>query len=160
VQGVSDEDAATLRELERRHLLPGTRIEVVAASDSKARSRSGSRAAGNKIPLGLAAPCSSPWLADGRQGGQGGRHRSSYAGPGRRACAARRAQSSQGGGAVAHRRASRLAGVLPFLGPAFIAAVAYVDPATSPPTWGGSQYGYMLLWVVLAANLWRCSSSR
>src|SRR3989475_7329598 len=33
VQGVSDDDAAKLRELERRHLLPGTRIEVLAASE-------------------------------------------------------------------------------------------------------------------------------
>src|SRR3982075_2105507 len=32
VQGVSDDDAGRLRELERRGLLPGTRIEVVAES--------------------------------------------------------------------------------------------------------------------------------
>src|SRR5438270_13124698 len=44
--------------------------------------------------------------------------------------------------------------VLPFLGPAFIAAVAYVDPGNFATNMaGGSQYGYMLLWVVLAANL-------
>jgi manganese transport protein len=44
--------------------------------------------------------------------------------------------------------------VLPFLGPAFIAAVAYIDPGNFATNMaGGSQYGYMLLWVVLAANL-------
>jgi manganese transport protein len=44
--------------------------------------------------------------------------------------------------------------VLPFLGPAFIAAVAYIDPGNfATDMAGGSQFGYMLLWVVLAANL-------
>lgn len=44
--------------------------------------------------------------------------------------------------------------VMPFLGPAFIAAVAYVDPGNFATNMaGGSQFGYMLLWVVLAANL-------
>src|SRR4029077_5908269 len=44
--------------------------------------------------------------------------------------------------------------VLPFLGPAFIAAVAYVDPGNFATNMaGGAQFGYMLLWVVLAANL-------
>jgi len=44
--------------------------------------------------------------------------------------------------------------VLPFLGPAFIAAVAYVDPGNFATNMaGGSQFGYTLLWVVLGANL-------
>ena len=44
--------------------------------------------------------------------------------------------------------------VLPFLGPAFIAAVAYVDPGNFASNMAsGAQFGYMLLWVVLAANL-------
>jgi manganese transport protein len=43
---------------------------------------------------------------------------------------------------------------MPFLGPAFIAAVAYIDPGNFATNMaGGSQFGYMLLWVVLAANL-------
>ncbi len=47
-----------------------------------------------------------------------------------------------------------LRAVMPFLGPAFIAAVAYVDPGNFATNMaGGSQFGYMLLWVVLAANL-------
>jgi manganese transport protein len=44
--------------------------------------------------------------------------------------------------------------VLPFLGPAFIAAVAYVDPGNFATNMaGGSEFSYTLLWVVLAANL-------
>jgi manganese transport protein len=44
--------------------------------------------------------------------------------------------------------------VLPFLGPAFVAAVAYVDPGNfATNVAAGSQFGYMLLWVVLASNL-------
>ncbi|HEY7197691.1 MAG TPA: Nramp family divalent metal transporter [Gaiellaceae bacterium] len=42
----------------------------------------------------------------------------------------------------------------PFLGPAFIAAVAYVDPGNfATNVAGGAKYGYLLLWVVLSANL-------
>ena len=44
--------------------------------------------------------------------------------------------------------------VLPFLGPAFIAAIAYVDPGNFATNMaGGAQYGYALLWVVAVANL-------
>jgi manganese transport protein len=44
--------------------------------------------------------------------------------------------------------------VWPFLGPAFIAAVAYVDPGNfATDVAGGAKYGYLLLWAVLAANL-------
>jgi manganese transport protein len=40
------------------------------------------------------------------------------------------------------------------LGPAFVAAVAYVDPGNfATNLQGGAQFGYELLWVVLAANL-------
>src|SRR5256886_4511567 len=47
-----------------------------------------------------------------------------------------------------------LRAVMPFLGPAFIAAVAYVDPGNFATNMaGGSRFGYMLLWVVLSANL-------
>jgi manganese transport protein len=47
-----------------------------------------------------------------------------------------------------------LRALLPFLGPAFVAAVAYVDPGNfATNIAGGARYGYMLLWVVLAANL-------
>ncbi len=44
--------------------------------------------------------------------------------------------------------------VLPFLGPAFVATVAYIDPGNfATNIQGGAQFGYMLVWVVLAANL-------
>ena len=47
-----------------------------------------------------------------------------------------------------------LSAVLPFLGPAFVAAVAYVDPGNfATNVAAGSQFGYMLLWVILASNL-------
>ena len=43
---------------------------------------------------------------------------------------------------------------LPFLGPAFIASVAYVDPGNfATNIQSGSQFGYMLLWVVVVSNL-------
>src|SRR3712207_3618682 len=42
----------------------------------------------------------------------------------------------------------------PFLGPAFIAAVAYVDPGNFATNISGrAQFGYLLLWVILASNL-------
>src|ERR687897_341824 len=47
-----------------------------------------------------------------------------------------------------------LARLWPFLGPAFIAAVAYVDPGNfATNISGGAQFGYLLLWVILASNL-------
>jgi manganese transport protein len=47
-----------------------------------------------------------------------------------------------------------LRALVPFMGPAFVAAVAYVDPGNfATNIAGGAQYGYMLLWVVLTANL-------
>src|SRR6201996_5903460 len=43
---------------------------------------------------------------------------------------------------------------LSMLGPAFVAAVAYVDPGNfATNLQGGAKFGYELLWVVLAANL-------
>jgi manganese transport protein len=51
-------------------------------------------------------------------------------------------------------RARGPARIWPFLGPAFIAAVAYIDPGNfATNIAGGAQFGYMLLWVVVAANL-------
>ena len=42
----------------------------------------------------------------------------------------------------------------PFLGPAFIAAVAYIDPGNfATNIAGGSRYGYTLVWVIVASNL-------
>ncbi len=43
--------------------------------------------------------------------------------------------------------------VLPLLGPAFVAAVAYVDPGNvAANLTAGARYGYLLLWVLVGAN--------
>ena len=44
--------------------------------------------------------------------------------------------------------------LLPFLGPAFIASVAYMDPGNfATNIQGGAQFGYRLLWVIVCSNL-------
>lgn len=44
--------------------------------------------------------------------------------------------------------------VLPYLGPAFIASIAYVDPGNfATNIQGGAQFGYLLLWVIVMSNL-------
>ena len=51
-------------------------------------------------------------------------------------------------------RTRGLRALLPFLGPAFIACIAYIDPGNfATNLQGGAQFGYALLWVVLMANL-------
>jgi len=48
----------------------------------------------------------------------------------------------------------RVRATLAMLGPAFVASVAYVDPGNfATNVQGGAKFGYMLLWVVLVANL-------
>jgi manganese transport protein len=48
----------------------------------------------------------------------------------------------------------KLRATLAMLGPAFVASIAYVDPGNfATNVQGGAQFGYLLLWVVLAANL-------
>ncbi|HEX2941736.1 MAG TPA: Nramp family divalent metal transporter [Rhodopila sp.] len=47
-----------------------------------------------------------------------------------------------------------VAGLLPFIGPAVVASIAYMDPGNfATNIQAGAGYGYMLLWVVLLANL-------
>lgn len=47
----------------------------------------------------------------------------------------------------------RIRATLMMLGPAFVASIAYVDPGNfATNVQGGAQFGYLLLWVVLAAN--------
>ncbi len=51
-------------------------------------------------------------------------------------------------------RRGPIARLLPFLGPAFIASIAYVDPGNfATNIAAGSSYGYTLLWVIVASNL-------
>jgi manganese transport protein len=48
----------------------------------------------------------------------------------------------------------RVTGRLMLLGPAFVAAVAYVDPGNfATNISSGAKHGYLLLWVILGANL-------
>src|SRR4029079_2988609 len=44
--------------------------------------------------------------------------------------------------------------LLPFLGPAFIACVAYMDPGNfATNIAGGSKFGFTLVWVIVVSNL-------
>ncbi len=59
-----------------------------------------------------------------------------------------------------HRQRKGLAAValvrgpLPLLGPAFVAAVAYIDPGNfATNITAGSSFGYLLVWVVVVSNL-------
>src|SRR3954471_4351055 len=52
------------------------------------------------------------------------------------------------------RSRGRLRGAIALLGPAFVACVAYVDPGNfATNIAGGAKFGYLLLWVLLSANL-------
>ena len=52
------------------------------------------------------------------------------------------------------RSRGRLRGTLPLFGAAFVASIAYVDPGNfATNVQGGASYGYLLLWVVLVANV-------
>jgi manganese transport protein len=49
---------------------------------------------------------------------------------------------------------ARIKRVLPFHGPAFVASVAYMDPGNfATNIQAGADFGYMLLWVLVASNL-------
>ena len=51
-------------------------------------------------------------------------------------------------------RGDRRFRLLPFLGPAFVACVAYIDPGNfATNIAGGSKFGYTLVWVIVASNL-------
>ncbi|WIB15352.1 Nramp family divalent metal transporter [Curtobacterium sp. MCPF17_050] len=54
---------------------------------------------------------------------------------------------------VSQRPPGRRAAGLGLLGPAFVAAIAYVDPGNvAANLTAGARYGYLLLWVLVAAN--------
>jgi len=51
-------------------------------------------------------------------------------------------------------RRRRIRATVAMLGPAFVASIAYVDPGNfATNIQSGARYGYLLLWVVLVANL-------
>jgi manganese transport protein len=52
------------------------------------------------------------------------------------------------------RRRGPVRGRIALLGPAFVAAVAYIDPGNfATNIAGGAKYGFLLVWVIVAANL-------
>jgi manganese transport protein len=52
------------------------------------------------------------------------------------------------------RARGRIRGSVALLGPAFVAAVAYIDPGNFATNFSaGARYGYTLVWVIVAANL-------
>src|SRR4051812_13066518 len=55
---------------------------------------------------------------------------------------------------AALRERGRVRGALGLLGPSFVAAVAYIDPGNfATNIAGGAKYGFLLAWVIIAANL-------
>src|SRR3954470_12865172 len=59
-----------------------------------------------------------------------------------------------GAGEAVLRGGRRKMRLLPFLGPAFIACVAYMDPGNfATNIAGGSKFGFTLVWVIVASNL-------
>ena len=65
------------------------------------------------------------------------------------------AGGAAGAGALAALRSrGRVRGSIALLGPAFVAAVAYVDPGNFATNFtAGARFGYSLAWVIVAANL-------
>ena len=52
------------------------------------------------------------------------------------------------------RHVAFVRGPLPLLGPAFVAAIAYVDPGNfATNITAGSRFGYLLVWVMVVSNL-------
>src|SRR3954471_832023 len=52
------------------------------------------------------------------------------------------------------RARGRIRGALALLGPAFVAAVAYIDPGNFATNLSaGAKFGYTLIWVILVANV-------
>ena len=72
----------------------------------------------------------------------------------RRADGATAGATQRAARAAIEGRRRGLRALLPFLGPAFIACVAYIDPGNFATNIGaGAHFGYNLLWVILLANL-------
>jgi manganese transport protein len=79
--------------------------------------------------------------------GESGRSRKSFLESGSAADTAHEVLNGAGG-------RGRLARLFPFMGPAFVASVAYIDPGNfATNIQGGAKFGYTLLWVIVASNL-------
>jgi manganese transport protein len=62
-------------------------------------------------------------------------------------------RTADAGQAVLAGRRPGLRGLFPFIGPAVVASIAYMDPGNfATNIQAGARHGYMLLWVVLLAN--------
>ena len=140
---VSDADPEMLRYLAERGIAPGAQLEVV-----------------DKQPFGgpLFVRFGDETHASRRRarrlhaGARGGEPASQPA----RCRAARPTprRPPQTPAATSARSRAAWRGVLALLGPAFVAAVAYIDPGNfATNIAGGAKYGYMLVWVIVAANL-------
>lgn len=71
-----------------------------------------------------------------------------------RGSASKQSSAMRSAAPVLDGRYRGVARLLPFLGPAFIAAVAYIDPGNfATNIIAGVRHGYALLWVVLLSNL-------
>src|SRR3954468_20212510 len=64
------------------------------------------------------------------------------------------ARTAQAGEALLSGGRVRLRGMLAFIGPAVVASIAYMDPGNfATNIQAGARHGYMLLWVVVLANV-------
>ncbi|GIN84242.1 divalent metal cation transporter MntH [Heyndrickxia sporothermodurans] len=71
-----------------------------------------------------------------------------------RKCTPKKKNTNISAEAVLRGEVTGIKKILPFLGPAFIAAVAYIDPGNfATNITAGSKYGYLLLWVIAISNL-------
>ena len=63
-------------------------------------------------------------------------------------------RTASAGEAALNRNRFSVRGLLPFIGPAVVASIAYMDPGNfATNIQAGARHGYMLLWVVLLANV-------
>src|SRR5471032_1456664 len=62
-------------------------------------------------------------------------------------------RTATAGEATLNGRRTSLRSLLPFVGPAVVASIAYMDPGNfATNIQAGARHGYMLLWVVVLAN--------
>ena len=146
---VSDADPEMLRFLTERGIRPGARLDVLERQPFDGpllgpRRQAGARARRSAGPRNSGADAAVSKLASGRAR-EGDLVDKVLPGE---AATLRAAQEALDG------RRTGLRALWPFLGPAFIASVAYLDPGNfATDVAAGAKYGYLLLWAVLGANL-------
>ena len=135
-----------------------------AALPGRARDRARRRASRSSTSSRSAARCSSRFgdevarrsaaSSPTRCAWRRRREPAAHAARGRAARRRRRAAAADQRAARSARAAGASAAALALLGPAFVAAVAYIDPGNfATNIAGGAKYGYLLVWVIVAANL-------